>query len=94
MRRYILCHFLEIIASNEECLSLSCDDVLDLIKADALNTKSEVPIWEFCQKWIAFDEENRLQILPSLLRSIRIGLLHQNVNIKNVFRHVFSSSTE
>lgn len=80
MREYILCHFLEIISANEEMLSLPCDELLDIINDDALNTKDEAPVWEFCLKWIQFDKENRLESLPLILHSIRLGLLEENVN--------------
>lgn len=86
VREYILCHFLEIIASNEEMLTLPCDELLDIINDDALNTKDEAPIWEFYLKWIRFDEENRLQNLPLILRSIRLGLLEKNVNFVTILQ--------
>lgn len=79
VREYILCHFLEIITSNEEMLTLPCDQLLDMINDDALNTNNEAPVWEFCLKWIQFDEETRLQHLPLILRSVRLGLLEKNV---------------
>lgn len=81
VREYILCHFLKIITQNEEeMLSLSCEELLDMINDDALNTKTEVPIWEFCLKWIGFDEGNRLLCMPLIIRSIRLGLLDESVN--------------
>lgn len=84
VRDYILCHFLEIITSNkEEMLSLPCEELLDFINDDALNTKTEVPIWEFCLKWIEFDVENRLQSMPLILRSVRLGLLDKHVNLED-----------
>lgn len=79
VREYILSKFLEIIAVNEDMLSLPCDELLDIINDDALNTKTEAPIWEFCLKWIGFDVKNRIQSLPLLLRSVRLGLLDKNV---------------
>lgn len=89
VREYILCHFLEIIASNDEMLSLSREELLDIINDDTLNTKSEVAVWEFCMKWIAFDEENRLQLLPLALHGVRLGLLDQTVNTSTLLSRLF-----
>lgn len=63
-------------------LRLPCEELLDIINDDALNTKTEVSIWEFCLKWIGFDEENRLKSMPLILRSIRLGLLDKDVNLE------------
>lgn len=60
-------------------LSLSCEDLLDIINDDALNTKNEEPIWEFCLRWIDFDEKNRRESVPLLLGGVRLGLLGLNV---------------
>lgn len=79
IREYILCHFLEIITSNDEMLTLPGDQLLDIINDDALNASSEAPVWEFCLKWIQFDKENRLQHLLLILRSVRLGLLERPV---------------
>ena len=75
-----------MVTSNEEMMSMPCEELLDIINDDALNTRNEAPIWEFCLKWIAFDEENRLQNLPSILRSIRLGLLDRSVKF-SIFCH-------
>lgn len=84
IRQYILCNFLDIAAYNKDMLDLSCEELLDLIEDDLLNSRYEEPIWEFCLQWIAFDEKNRLQHVPKLLGGVRIGLLKQTViNISN-----------
>ncbi|KAG4076580.1 hypothetical protein HA402_001867 [Bradysia odoriphaga] len=74
---YILSNFIEIAATNEDLLTLSCEDIINIIRDDALNTKTEEPVWEFCQRWIEYDEMNRLQSVPLLLSGIRLGLLTQ-----------------
>lgn len=79
VREYVLYNFLEIVAINNEMLSLSCEDLLDIINDDALNTKNEEPIWEFCLRWIDFDEKNRRESVPLLLGGVRLGLLGLNV---------------
>lgn len=91
VRAYVLGHFLEIITSNEELLRLPCEELLDIINDDALNTKSEAPIWEFCIKWIQFDEKHRLQSIPVLLSSVRLGLLDKNVKKKQNLEYFLST---
>lgn len=79
---YILSNFLEIAATNEDLLSLPCEDILDIIGDDALNTKTEEPVWEFCLRWIEYDETNRLQSIPLLLNGVRLGLLTKKVMVQ------------
>lgn len=79
IRVYILRNFIEITKMNEDIIYLSCADLLDLISDDALNAKNEQPIWEFCLRWIEFDEKNRIQNVPSLLEGVRLGLMNQDV---------------
>lgn len=81
IREYILRNFTVIAVCNTDILGLSCEDLLDLISDDMLNTKSEEPIWEFCLRWIEFDEKNRSQSIPLLLNGVRLGLLTQQVII-------------
>lgn len=80
LREYILRNFIEIIKLNEDVVYLSCADLLDIISDDALNTKHEHTIWEFCLRWIEFDEKNRTQNVPSLLEGVRLGLMNQDVS--------------
>lgn len=79
IRGYILCNFIEISKHNDKLLTLSIEELVDLINDDALNAKNEEPIWEFCLRWIEFDEKNRPASVPKLLESIRLGLMNKNV---------------
>ena len=73
-------HFISVAKSNADILSLSCDDLVELILSDdALNSNSEEPVWELCLRWIEFDEENRKQYVPRLLENVRLGLMKQDV---------------
>lgn len=71
-----------------DILSLSCDDLVDIIMDDSLNSKSEEPVWELCLRWIEFDEENRKQHVPRLLENVRLGLMKQDV------RHIIIAFTK
>ncbi|XP_031627271.1 kelch-like protein 10 [Contarinia nasturtii] len=77
IREYILRNFIEIFQSNDVVLNLSVEDLVDILKDDALNTKTEEPIWELCLRWIEFDEKNRPQYVPQLLACIRLGLMNK-----------------
>lgn len=79
IKEYILRNFLEIAATNEDLLSLSCNDLLDIINDDALNTKCEEPVWELCVRWIQTDEQNRIKKFPEILEGVRLGLLKEEV---------------
>lgn len=60
-------------------MDLSIEHLLLLITDDALNTRSEEPIWEFCLRWIERDENNRIEYIPRLLEGIRLGLMSKDV---------------
>lgn len=79
IREFILRNFIEITNDNEDVLRLSSDDLVDIINEDALNAKNEEPIWEFCLRWIEFDEKNRFEHVTRLLESVRLGLINQDV---------------
>lgn len=55
---------------------------------DALNSKSEEPVWELCLQWIEFDEENRKKHVTRLLENVRLGLMKQDV------RHIIIAFTK
>lgn len=79
IRDFILKHFIEITKDNDDIINLQIEDLLDIINDDALNAKNEEPIWEFCVRWIEFDEKNRFEYVPQILEGIRLGLINQDV---------------
>lgn len=81
IRRFLLKHFTEIGARNEDILSVSIEDITELIRDDALNVDREELVWEFCVRWIEHDEQNRFQHIPVLLESIRLGLIDKDVRL-------------
>lgn len=80
LRNYILYNFIRIIEINKEIFDLPCDDLYDLITDDILNVHAEETVWEFCLRWIEYDEQNRMQFTMKLLQGIRFGLMNLNVN--------------
>lgn len=80
IRDYILRNFIEITKVNEDIMRLSLADLVDLLSDDALNANNEQSIWEFCLRWIEFDEKSRIGNVPSLLECVRLGLMNQDVS--------------
>ncbi|KRZ91170.1 Kelch-like protein 3 [Trichinella sp. T8] len=73
-RVYCEQHFDEVI-KNEEYLSLSLENLLQIISSDNLKTRCESDVCEAVMKWIRHDLERRRAYLPKLFRCIRLPLL-------------------
>lgn len=71
-------------------MSLSVEEVVEFLRDDSLNAMSEEPIWEFCVHWCSADESTRLESIPSLLTTIRLGLMTEDVRKKVVLPGVNS----
>lgn len=63
------------IASSDEFLNLSFDDLLDIIRRDEINVTSEEKVFEACIKWVKYNEEERSSLLPEVLSKVRLPLL-------------------
>lgn len=72
--RYIHLYFSKV-SYTDEFLNLSYKDLLDLIKRDELNVKSEETIFDACMRWVKFSEESRKKNLPQVLSKVRLPLL-------------------
>ncbi|KAL1243034.1 Kelch-like protein [Trichinella spiralis] len=73
-RVYCEQHFNEVI-KNEEYLSLSLENLLQIISSDNLKTRCESDVCEAVMKWTRHDLERRQAYLPKLFRCIRLPLL-------------------
>ncbi|KRX15556.1 Kelch-like protein 3 [Trichinella nelsoni] len=73
-RVYCEQHFDEVI-KNEEYLSLSLTNLLQIISSDNLKTRCESDVFEAVMKWTRHDLERRQAFLPNLFRYIRLPLL-------------------
>ncbi|KAL1231378.1 Kelch-like protein 3 [Trichinella pseudospiralis] len=67
-------HFDEVI-KNEEYLSLSLENMLQIVSSDRLKTRCESAVCEAVMKWTKHDLERRLVHLPKLFQCIRLPLL-------------------
>lgn len=86
LRNYVLHNFHQFTDVNrEEISNLSIDDLFDVIADDKLNVQTEESVWEYCLRWIQFDEKNRVQYIRKLLQGIRLGLMDSNVRLMIIF---------
>ena len=67
-------NFVEV-SSSEEFMQLKPDDIIELIKKDDLNVRSEEQIFEASLSWVKIDIEERKQYLYDLLCQVRLPLL-------------------
>lgn len=67
---YTLHHFEEIVATSEEFLMLSAQELATIIESDQLNVKQEKTVYEAVVHWIAFAPEERRQYAPLLLFNV------------------------
>uniref|UniRef100_A0A182G0F0 Kelch-like protein diablo n=1 Tax=Anopheles albimanus TaxID=7167 RepID=A0A182G0F0_ANOAL len=72
--RYIHQHFSKV-ASGDEFLALSCDELIEVIGRDELNVKSEECIFAACMRWVKHAQDKRAVHLPLILSNIRLPLL-------------------
>ncbi|KRZ66180.1 Kelch-like protein 3 [Trichinella papuae] len=73
-RVYCEQHFDEVI-KYEEYLSLSLENMLQIISSDNLMTRCESDVCEAVMKWIRHDLKKRQTYLPKLFQCIRLPLL-------------------
>lgn len=86
IHQHIMRFFVDIATEpeNEELLSLSADEMCELLGADNLNVKNEEVVWETMLNWIEKDPENRKQHIHRLMRQIRLGLLETSYFVEKV----------
>lgn len=74
--QYVMRYFVSIATQSEELLTLSLNDLQEIINADDLNVKSEETVWEAILRWINHDPEDRKKHIVSLMKCIRLGTIH------------------
>ena len=67
-------NFVEV-SQSEEFLNLNENELIDLIKKDDLNVRSEEQIFEAVLAWVKSEKSNRKNHLYSLLSQVRLPLL-------------------
>ncbi|XP_016658428.1 ring canal kelch homolog isoform X1 [Acyrthosiphon pisum] len=70
---YIQQHFSEVVG-DDEFLSLSSDQVIQLISSDKLTVPSEEKVFESVIRWVKYESGSRKCILPQLMEHVRLPL--------------------
>ncbi|XP_022160502.1 kelch-like protein 3 isoform X2 [Myzus persicae] len=76
-------HFLEVV-EGDEFLSLSSQQVINLISSDKLTVQSEEKVFECVIRWVKYKLDSRKLILPQLMEHVRLPLTSKNYILKNV----------
>ncbi|XP_055907678.1 kelch-like protein 10 isoform X2 [Eupeodes corollae] len=88
-RTFLLRHFTQVAARNEDILKIGLDDFLDIITDDMLNTRDEELVWKLCIKWIDYDVNDRQKHLPQLMQGVRLGLMTPKFFMDEVKDHPY-----
>ncbi|XP_001943576.1 ring canal kelch homolog isoform X2 [Acyrthosiphon pisum] len=80
---YIKTHFLKFV-ETEEFLSLSCQEVINLISRDDINVPFEEKIFECVINWAKHELACRNDSLPNLMEHVRLSLAPPEYLSKNV----------
>lgn len=67
-------HYFGKVSQSDEFVSLSFDELIDIIRSDELNVPTEESIFEACMKWIKWTD-SRASMLPQVLAKVRLPLL-------------------
>ncbi|XP_032805634.1 kelch-like protein 2 isoform X1 [Petromyzon marinus] len=76
-------HFSDVVQA-EEFLSLSVEQVCDLIASDRLMVPSEEKVFEAVLAWVNHNREKRQELMASLLENVRLPLLSREYLVERV----------
>ena len=63
------------VARSEEFLSLSPEEVVEMISREELNVRTEEEVFEAISAWVRREEDERKDFLPELLKNVRLPLI-------------------
>lgn len=78
---YVLRNFENVVAKSDELLQISKDEMYHIMNNDMLNIKDEALAWEGILRWVKFDVNLRMQHVPMLLTTVRLGILQFQVRL-------------
>lgn len=89
--RFVLRNFSEICEKSNELLTLTLEEMVEILGHEELNAKTEEPVFETVIRWIDHDVQNRRQHIFPLLRCTRLCLLSttyfvEKVNVTTKFK--------
>ncbi|KAM7006485.1 kelch-like protein 10 [Tautogolabrus adspersus] len=84
---YVLQHFEDIMSVSHDLPDLSVQQLVDIIKNDHLNVKSENTVFEAILRWINHQPEQRRGLISVLLPKVRLGLMTESDLQNNVLEN-------
>ena len=92
-RAYVVNHFNEV-AEQLDILTLSSEDLSELVMDDNLNIDQEERVYECLIRWIEQDLESRAKLFVKLFKLIRVALMSDEyINDKLLTHELVASST-
>lgn len=77
---YVLRNFEDVVTKSDELMEISFDEMFHIMNNDMLNIKDEALAWEGILRWIKYDSHQRMQYIPMLLTTVRLGILEFQVS--------------
>ncbi|KAL7835483.1 hypothetical protein SRHO_G00278300 [Serrasalmus rhombeus] len=90
--RNFACERFQLICKDEEFLQLNPNELAAIMASDLLNVEMEQAVFEALIKWVAHDQDKRLDELPGLLDCVRFRLLPQDYFSQKVETHEWLQS--
>lgn len=66
-------NFEDVVTKSDELMEISFDEMFNIMNNDMLNIKDEALAWEGILRWIKYDSHQRMQYIPMLLTTVRLG---------------------
>ncbi|XP_048046586.1 kelch-like protein 29 isoform X2 [Megalobrama amblycephala] len=82
------------VASQDEILNISKEDLVSYMSNDSLNTKAEELVYETVIKWIKKDPSSRVQHVSELLAVVRLPFIHPSYLLNVVDNEELIKSSE
>jgi len=87
--RYLLLKFQDVCEKSTELLSLSLEELVEILSHEELNVKTEEPVFEIIIRWIDYDASNRKEYIYPLLKCVRLCLLSTTYVVEKVSANLF-----
>ncbi|XP_067447850.1 kelch-like protein 10 [Thunnus thynnus] len=91
---FTLYHFEEVVATSEDFLQLSVEELVKIIENDLLNVKQEKMVFEAILHWIAYAPEERTDYISLLLSNVRLALMSPAYITDNVSNNEVVKASE
>lgn len=82
--RFVLLNFQDVSENSSEILSLSLEEMIEIVAHEELNVKTEEPVFEAIIRWIDHNSAKRKQHIFPLLECIRLCLLSTSYFVEKV----------